>query len=138
GIQGYLKYLQPEYETQEQSDEHQQQKVRLSRLRGDLLELRLARENRQLISAKAVDDAWCDITIRAREILLGMAPGLATKIILLKGVDDITDCIEQEIENVLELLATPDYDDNFSEEEVDELDREINEMLEEDDEDETD
>ncbi len=101
--------------------------------------MRLARTNRQLISAKAVDDAWCDITIRAREILLGMAPGLATKIVLLKGVDDITDCIEQEIENVLALLAKPDYDDNFSEGGMDEFDREINEVLEDDeDEDETD
>ncbi len=112
GIRGYLKHMRSS-ESRTLPD-YQQQKARHSRLKSDLLELRLAREKKQLISAKAVDDAWCDITIRAREILLGMAPGLAAKIILLKNVDDITDCIDQEVETVLALLANPDYNDDFT------------------------
>jgi len=131
GIQGYLKYLQPEHEDKDQTS-YQQQKTRLIQLQADLLELRLARKNRQLISVKAVDDAWMDITIRAKDILLNMVPGLTAKIVLLKDSDAITDCIDQEVENVLELLAKPDYHDDFHEEPAetdDELDREIEEIL---------
>jgi len=111
GIRGYLHHMRS---SESRTSDYQQQKARHSRLKSDLLELRLARAKKQLISSKAVDDAWCDVTIRAREILLGMAPGLAAKIILLKNVDDITDCIDQEVETVLELLAKPDYNDDFT------------------------
>ncbi len=106
GIQGYLHHLQLS-DTQTDTD-HQQQKARLTKLQADLLALRLARENRQLISVKAVNDTWADITIRARQTLLGMAPGLAAKVTLLSEVKDITQCINQEINAVLDLLAQPD------------------------------
>jgi len=92
--------------------------VRLTALQADLLALRLARENHQLISVKAVNDTWADITIRARQTLLGMAPGLAAKVTLLSEVKDITQCVNQEIEAVLDLLAQPDYGDQSADEEL--------------------
>ena len=112
-IQGYLQHLQlPDTQT---NTDHQQQKARLITLQADLLALRLARENHQLISVKVVNDTWADITIRARQTLLGMAPGLAAKVTLLSEVKDITQCIHQEIEAVLDLLAQPNYGEQNTE-----------------------
>jgi len=115
-----------EPESQATAD-YQQQKTRLTELQADLLGLRLARMEGELISAVAVDNAWADSVLRTRAVLLGLPPRLSAQINQADNPHAVTQIIAQGIDDALTELAEPvTYEDNLMDSDLEEIDDENN------------
>jgi len=130
-IRGYTHYIHQHGE--KDSSSYQQAKTRLINLQAELITLRLARDQCELISATDVDNTWADRILRSRAILLGLPPRLSAQISSLCQVDNphaITRIITQGINDALDELAKPiTYENNDSEEDFDETTDETNDEI---------
>lgn len=100
-------------------------RARESLLKGDKLEMEIARDAGQLVDADEMEQEWCEMTTAARVELAAMSTGLQEKIKAEYGVDIPRKLIDEYIDRSLDHLAQAGGRDSTSS--ADQIDEDMEE-----------
>lgn len=106
---GYIKYLQGR--SGDERRDFMQEKMRESRLKGDLLQLQIQEKSGTLVQADAVEQAWINLVVAARSELMLLSNKITYEIKALYDIDIDHDLISSLINEALNRLADSEPED---------------------------
>ncbi len=84
------------------NEARRRKEVALARLR----ELEVGAKEGKLLDLDEVRDAWCGLIVRARDILLAIAPEIRDRLAVMTDPIDCGELVDAKIRAALELLST--------------------------------